>query len=311
MTQETKNKRLALSLAVLTAVTVMVGLMIRQQSSSDIDKDLFKVADQVNINQVILQRGSTPIELKYNRTLWLVNNQEADRQLIKVFFAAILQAEPKRKLTGAAADSLRSKMSSSGTSVTLSEGGQVVKAFHVLGSSSTSETYYQLAKDEDIYVVTIPGYRVYLASIFELSENDWRDKRIFNFNWQNFKSLTATFKASPTQNFSMSFQNQYFGIEGMLQADTTKVNDYLDAVSLLRADKILNAEEQKQYDTLSSSPDFTIAVSDIANRVMTLEVYIQPAQILGRWNQKEWVILSLRAVQPIARRRSDFMPAAR
>lgn len=308
MKQEQLNKRLIFSLALFSAAALLLFLWSAAEKTSDIDKSLFKVDDQVNIDRVIIERADEKIQLAYNQTTWLVNSLEADRQLIKVFFAAILQAEPKRKLSPSASDSIGAIIKKSGAHVILLEGQETKREFSVVGNAQKSETYYQLAGDEEVYVVTIPGYRVYLASIFELTQNDWRDKRIFNFNWQNFKSLNVAFPDDTRQNFTISFKDQYFAIDGAVNTDTTKLNDYLDAVSLMRADRILAPQNRPSYDSLlTGSPDFQITVEDIASRAIQLDVFMRAGQFIGKWDEKELVLFNSATIQPISRGRSYFI----
>lgn len=308
MIQEQLNKRLVISLVLLSAVTVVLFFMNASGKKSDLDKSIFKVDDQINIDNVVLERATEKIKLTYNKTIWQVNDFEADRQLIKVFFAAILQAEPKRKLSTAKSDSVSTLMKERGTHVTLWEGPEVRKDFYVLGNSQKSETYYQLAESSDVYMVTIPGYRVYLASIFDLSQEDWRDKRIFNFNWQNFKSLSASFPADVKQNFTISFKDQYFTIDGLVNTDTTKLNDYLDAISLIRAEQIVSGPKRSSYDSLlTGAPDFQISVEDIASRAIRLDVFVRAGQFIGKWDEKELVLFNSATIQPISKGRSYFI----
>jgi hypothetical protein len=154
-------------------------------------------------------------------------------------------------------------------------------------------------------VVTIPGYRVYLASIFELNANDWRDKRIFNFNWQNFKSLSASFPSEPQQNFTISFKDQYFGIDGLPLADTTKLNNYLDAVSLAQGDRIVSKEDASLSE--SATPDFQIEVNDIANRSFLLKVFTKPDQAIGQFNDSTFFLLNPGVIENIGRRKNYFL----
>ncbi len=304
--QEKKNIRLFISLIVLSMLTVILFTVSYSGKSTDVDKNIFKVSDQTDVDKVLLQSKQGSIELSYNRVNWQVNKKfDADRQLIKVFFAMIYQAEAKRKITGSKVDSLREMMVDQGIQVKLFAGDDIMKEFLVLGNPQKSETYFKLTDSPEVYVVSIPGYRVYLASIFELKANDWRDKRIFNFNWQNFRSLTATFPHDPKQNFTISFKDQFFGIDDMPSADTTKLNNYLDAVSLVQGDRIL---ESNEGDSLGNSgPDFEIDIRDIANRSYQLRVFLTGEKKIGRLNDSTLFELNPRALENIGRGKNYFL----
>ncbi len=304
--QQNRNIRLLASLALLSAATLAV-LVVGFKTGSEIDKNLFKAIDQSEISEVRFTSVKDTMQLKYDGAKWLVNGKEADRQLIKVFFATILQAEPKRKAAPSLVDSL--KKLNGAVKVTLLREGEILKEFFVAGNPTKSETYFYFTGG-DWYVVTIPGYRVYVASVFELNENDWRVRRIFNFNWQNFKSLRATFPQQPSEDFSITAQKQYISIEGM-DADTTKLLGYLDAVLQMPSDKILTTEEAKAYDSLlRTTPAVQVSIFDIANREWKLSVFgnsssQKPALAVAN---SEVVVLNAQAAAILLRGRIYFKP---
>ncbi|MFM8911853.1 MAG: DUF4340 domain-containing protein [Flammeovirgaceae bacterium] len=305
--QQNRNIRLTISLAVLSIATAVV-LVFGFSTGSEIDKGLFKVVDQSEVSEVRFTASKDPMQLKYDGAKWLVNGKEADRQLVRVFFATILQAEPKRKVASSLVDSLRKVTAA--VKITLRKDGEMLKEYFVAGNPAKSETYFYF-EGGDWYVVTIPGYRVYVASVFELTESDWREKRIFNFNWQNFKSLRTTFPQQQSEDFSITAQKQYIAIDGMEAADTTKLLGYLDQVLQMASDKLLSAEEAKSYDSLlNTSPAVTVSIYDIANREWKLSVFGTPlAQklVLAQSNQ-EAILLNAKAAAVLLRGRSYFKP---
>jgi len=307
-----KNIYLLLSLIVLSALLIALLVIGNDNNNTLVDKEIFKVDNQQKINSVVINKQNEKINLSYNGIKWVVNDSlEADRQLIQVFFATLLQAEPKRAISQKLSDSVAQRIIQFGTKVDLFEEETLVKSFFVLGNENKNETFYKLENDPQPYLVTIPGYKVYVAGIFELSAIDWRDKRIFNFNWQNFKQLTATFTSETKENFTISFQNGFFGIEGNPEADTTKLNNYLDAVSLLQTSHYIGADEQHQYDSLfNKAPNFSLVVNDIANRVYSLRVYNTPVNVTyvpAILNDREVILIDLNELLMIYRKRSYFL----
>lgn len=310
--QAKRNLRLLISLVILTGLCFGFIFLGNRSNTIEVDKDLFRVEDQTQVNKVILETSDKQIELSYDGSKWVVNKSfEADRQLVTVFFATIMQAEPKRPVAEILQDSLNQYIEKNGIHVKLFEGETLVKDFWASGNNRKTETYFQLTGDKTPYLVTIPGYRVYVASIFELPANDWRVKRIFNFRWETFKSLIASFPKEPREDFTISFKSQYFGIDGLPEADTTKLNDYLDAVSLINGARFVSTGESKVYDSLLlTAPDFIILVTDIANRTYQLEVFppaVGEAAILGRFNRESPVVFNRKEIALISRKRSYFV----
>lgn len=310
--QEKKNIQLLISLFAISALCIFFIFFRNTDQRADVDKNLFRVEDQTQVSKIIL---STPhknqeVEIRFDGTRWMVNNSfEADNQLITVFFATLLQAEPKRPVAETLQDSIATKMLKEGIHVKLFEGDQVVKDFWVSGNDQRTETYFQLADDKKSYLITIPGYRVFVASLFELSAVEWRDKRIFNFNWQNFKSLKTHFAQQANEDFTISFSNKLFGIDEVAVADTTKLSTYLEAVFNLQADQFVTTPTARYDSLLKTTPVYSITVSDIANRAYKVELYppLKGEQgIVGRVNDELPALFNPKQIAQISRKRSYF-----
>jgi hypothetical protein len=295
-----RNIYLFISLLLMLGLLVILVITGNLSERIQVDRNLFRVDDLTRIDRVLLQSPGQTLSLKYNGAKWMVNDSlEADSRTVQVFFATLLQAEPTRPVAQRQRDSLQTVMKEKGIKVSLFEGGALQKSFYVFGHDARSESYYLLSEDTQPYVVAIPGYRVYVAAIFTLAPTEWREKRLFNFNWQNFKSLTATFPASPRDNFSISFKDNYFGLDGNPEADTTKLNDYLDAVSLIRAARFVEKGERKYVDSLvKTAPQYHLEVSDIANRTYRLNVY-------GLDEDETFVVATFSNGQALLLRRED------
>jgi hypothetical protein len=303
-----RNTQLLILLITLLIVTAMLFLF-GNPNRSDVDKSLFKVADQNAIDKVIFESAKGKTELKFDGAKWKVNAaHEADGQLVTVFFASILQAEPKRKMTGVQQDSINTRMQNEGVKVSLWEGEKKSKEFWVVGNEQKTETYFQLMNDVP-YFVTIPGYRVYVASIFELAENDWRNKKVFNFNWQNFKNLKTHFSNQPNQDFTISLANKLFAIEEVAVADTTKLSSYLESIFNLQAEKILTKAEAGQYDSVFATvPVAEIEIQDIAKHTFGLKIFGgKEKNVVVAKMQDDAVLLKPQAVAGVVRRRDYFV----
>jgi hypothetical protein len=307
--QEKKNKRLLGLLVVLVFAVVGATWLSSRDGRSPVNKQLFSDLDLKEVSQVTLQSGDDTIVLRFNGGRWTVNEKfAADPSMIEVLFATLQQAEPKRPLAASQRDSIAAHLKDRGVKVSLSANDIVVKSFFAGGNGAKSQAYF-VASDQNVpYLMNIPGYRVYVSGIFELNESGWREKRVFAFNWRNFQLLEATYPSRKTDNFSVSMQNQYFSIAGMQAVDTTKLNDFLDNVSLLTADEFIGTTPQ--LDSLSTSaPIATLKVTDIAGRQYSWSVFppinkgeYLPALITGG----QWAIFHQNKIEGVVRPRSFF-----
>ena len=310
--QEKKNKRLLILFVSLTLLCICFYFFGKTNNQIEVDTSLFKLKDGTNVNRVVLESLTGKVALDFNGTRWSVNNNyEADRQLIKLLFATLEKAEPKRPVANSQLNSVDSIISKNGVTVNLYEDENLIQSFRVGGNVQKTEAYFQESIGQPSYVMTIPGYRLYVSYILELDESGWRDKRIFNFNWRNFKSLNMIVPGDPTQNFEVSFKDQFFGITGIVEVDTTKLNDYLDAVSLLSADQFIKPAFSSVYDSLlKTNASFRIEVKDIADKTYSLELFApikKDPNILGRLDEEHAVIFNRNNILPIAKKRGFFV----
>lgn len=311
MTQEKRNIRLLILFLVLTIVTGTVYWSGRTTHASPVDKTMFSVEDLNSIDEITLTSDTNKIDLKYSGSRWMINDRyPADRQLTELLFATLQQAEPKRAVAAAQRDSLRTALEKSGVKVSLLSQGKLEKSFFAGGNLQKTQAYFQLAPGGNPYVVTIPGYRVYTSGIFELTENGWREKRVFNFNWRNFKDLRAFNSANPKEDFTVEFTGQYFGVKDLSSIDTLKLNNYLDAVSLIQVAQYGTAgHHQKQYDSLvATMPATKIEVRDVADKIFSLSLYSPlrgDVQVLGKVGE-EPVLFNREDVNAIAKTRDYF-----
>ena len=310
--QEKKNKRLIISFIGLTLLCICFYFFGNTNSQIKVDTSLFKLKDGTNVNKVVLESLKGKVTLDFNGARWSVNNNyEADRQLIKLLFATLEKAEPKRPVANSRLNSVDSILSKNGVTVNLYENENLIQSFRAGGNVQKTEAYFQESIGQPSYVMTIPGYRLYVSYILELDESGWRDKRIFNFNWRNFKSLNMIVPGDPTQNFEVSFKDQFFGVTGITEVDTTKLNDYLDAVSLLSTEQFIKPGFSVLYDSLlKTNASFRIEVRDIADKTYSLDVFVpvkNDPNLLGRLDGNQSVIFNRNNILPIARKRDFFV----
>lgn len=303
---ENRNRYLLISLVMLSAVT-LAWYWYAQRDRSVVNKTLFRVDRLDEVDQVVLERGSDQVVLKFDGARWLVNNEVADRNLIDVLFATLQQAQPVRPLAQAQQDSVKQKLQAEAVHVRVMTGEEVLISFVAGGNARKTQAYF-FQQDEDVYLMAIPGYRVYVSGIFELDKNGWKDKHAFQINWRNFQSLSASFPRSPADDFKVSFTDGFFGIEELPATDTTRLNDYLDAVSFLTVDSYVSNDALRD-SLLSAQPALTLSLRDVANRTFVLSLYPNPrnpSHIAGIIDSTQLAWFERRLVEGILKTRSHF-----
>ncbi len=308
--QEKRNKRLIILFIALCCMTITTFWLNKNDGAVQVDKDLFKGFDLKTIDQIVLESKSGRIELKFNGAKWEVNNQfDADPAMIEVMFATLQQAEPKRLLGASLQDSITNALKIQGVKVSLLASGKTLSHFYAGGNVQKTQAYFCDGNDDPkSYLVTIPGYRVYVSGVFELPETGWKNKYVFGFNWRNFQSLQSKFPQNPDADFEIAFADNFFAVQGISDIDTTKVNDFLDDVSLLTVAEY--SDKEVFSDSLSRPlPYHVLRIKDIAQRSYTLQLY-PPADkgrpIPGLINGVQWAYFDPNQVQQLFKVRSFF-----
>ena len=272
-----------------------------------IDENAFAVVETEKVNRVTLTRATDTVSLVYDGSRWSVNGRDADVQMIKVLMATLRQARPHRPVATRITDTVKVQLARRGTRVSVEQSDGQRLSFVAGGNRGKTEAWFMNEGEEQPYIMIIPGYRVYVSGIFELDEGGWRNKRIFDFNWRNFKSLTASYPKEPASGFTVEMKQRYFGITGLDPVDTTKLNDYLDAVSLLLAKRFVSAS-----DTVGRGAAVArLEIFDIADRRYALDLFApkgEEPEAFGRLGDGQWVAFDRADVAAIVRRKGWFVP---
>jgi hypothetical protein len=308
--QRKRNIQLLFALGYLIATTVLVWFFFNRKREDVVDKNIFKVEDLKQIDKIVLTKNEKPIELKFDGARWRVNNQLADRSMIDVLFATLQQAEPKRAVSEAVEDSINALLKDEGVKVSLYSADDLQKEFLAGGNTKKTQAYFKSPGEDESYVVVIPGYRVYTSGIFELEESGWKDKYVFNFNWKNFQTLKSVTPGFPKNDFEIGMGKTYFEVKGLTAVDTTKLNDYLDAISFLTVDQFINKEEVKGYDSLITGEAFLeLQVSDVSGKIYSLSFYEtgDKTNVLGIIQGSQPAFFDKRKIAGILKKRDWFI----
>lgn len=306
---EKKNKRLALLTAVLLGAITVTWFTGSTGSDIEVNKNAFRVDDFTLIDRVEMTWKGRSVVLKYANRNWTVNDSfDADRDMVRVLFATLSQVEPQRPVNVKRRESVRAFLEKEGVHVKLFAGDELKLSFDAGGNPQKSEAWYQTGNDGP-YVMGIPGYRVYASGVFEQEELDWREKLVFDFNWRNFERLEAEFPKEPAQNFTVTLNNNLPDLLTIDEEDTTKVNDYLDAVSLLSVQRFYKPGQSRKFDSLINVPlSFSIRVHERGGREHRLDLFppLRGEQTaLGRWDTT-MVLFDRNDIVQIAKKKSYF-----
>jgi len=294
----------------LIAVTVIVYFTGSGRDQIDIDRSLFAYEEPALIDRVVFETNGDKTEIVFDGSSWKVNGKyKADPQRVKVLFAIIKQVRVRRPAARQLQDSLQNAMASDGTLVTFIQEGQPVHKVEVLGNDKNGITYMSEADDEEVYLTEIPGYRSYLAGIFTVDGNGWRDPLIFDVNWRNMQQVSLLFPKTPQSDFDIIYDNRQYQIAQLAKTDTTKLFNVLDDISLLFVNDYLSDAELESYSNQLKDTTATIVVQDVGRNNHTLEVFGEQAEgdvFLVRIDSADYGLLERNKLRPVLRPKRYF-----
>lgn len=273
----------------------------------DVPRDLFSIVNTNDISDVKFSTSSSNEMLQFDGSRWLVNQKyKADPQRVTVLFSVMKQLKVRKKVSRQLQGQVDSLFQLKGVTAEFSSGQNLKKKFSVVGDEDRRVTYFN--DGTETYIVQIPGYNVYLANIFELDENGWRDPLAFNLDWINLSSVDMIYPEKPDQAFKVSFIDRQYIMDGVAQPDSLKVTDFLDDVSRLFVNDYLFTSELGDYKEFLDNLQATVVVSDVGKNDYTIEFFekVDGNQIIARIDSTQYALIDYRKVKKILKPKSFF-----
>tara|TARA_B110000046_G_scaffold79903_1_gene88048 strand:- start:1390 stop:2316 length:927 start_codon:yes stop_codon:yes gene_type:complete len=241
--------------------------------SLSFDPDLFMITDTSEIER--FQFHSQMLDHYFSRQEgWKINNEfPSDPNLRKMLFTVSKRVKVSRALTGNEKSQLLERNEEMGTSVTLTVDGQE-RFYSVVGNANKTKTYF--IQNQEVYQVDIPGYQDFLASIYELKRDQWRDRLVFNGNWRTIQKMEVVYPDKSDNNLLIRFKETFYEVDGLDQIDSSAVVAYLNQFEYLQANERISPGFSAAFDSLSqTSPEVIISLSDIKYK-LPIQIRIFP-----------------------------------
>jgi hypothetical protein len=180
----------------------------------------------------------------------------------------------------------------------------------IAGGNGISISYFKYP-GEDPLIVYLPGYESYVTGIFEVTENDWRDRLIFRTSWLGLKELSITYPASPSDNVFIEPEDNLYRVENVSVLDTTNLMNFLDQVSYLYADQYISKGQILAYDSLIRTVPFAVFTIDAISLENPLQIRLFPSLPnenvrLGVINNMDMCLFRNERIDFIFKKRKDF-----
>lgn len=290
--QSRKNIVLLSVWVVLVLVTIGVyNYNPYERKSTSFEKDLFAIQDAgQSISSIELNGHGFKNKLEKKANSWVVNEDYLlDASMQEVFFKLLEQVSIQRPMVGEKSQEIKQNVLDSGVQVNIYGNEKILQSFTVGGNFDAMRSYF--VKGEEVYLMQLPGYQSYVAGIFEVSENDWRDRVIFEGTWQDMVRLKI--KRPDEELVEFKYDDRLLRIQNR-EADSSEVMNFVERFNYFFVDQFL----PKNHIALEKRESFTAAGTIEVealdkNKSLTLEFFKNPEfnAYLVQINEGEWAAI--------------------
>ena len=307
--QKKKNIQLLFALAMVIALIALLPLLKKKDSGLKVDRNLFTLDAQTVITDVILRTDSATNKLSYVNGKWRINDKyDLDRSMRDVFFSVLSQMEIKRPIAESQSDSIAQAIRSKGVKVAILNNADTVKWYSIWGDKN-SESSFVMGTNNQPYLIHIPGYRSYVAGIFEVPESDWRTRRVFSTTYTNLNELKLEY--SDGNSLTYRYKNSFFEIEEV-HADSTQLINSLENLLFLQTDQYMLPSEMHNYVDAnfdSGNPFVVISTTKLSGATEKVRLYDPKpgmAYYLGITPDSSFCLFNKKRLERILVKNKDF-----
>jgi len=234
------------NISILLALILVLGFIIYIfLAKSDLGQEILKKTKRIQentneITKIILNNktvclncpnGVKEVILERKKDNWYVNQQFiANERQIDLLLKTIKEMKIKRPIGVLERKNVLKRMDVQSTKVELFSNNENMKTIWVGGNTADQLGTYMIVKDTlntEPYVFHIPGFNGYLNSRFSCEENNWRDKKIFNFSNNDIKKVEIIDYEYPELSFSIEELKSTKYMLTHNNIDTVLINDTL------------------------------------------------------------------------------------
>ncbi|HRF75207.1 MAG TPA: DUF4340 domain-containing protein [Chitinophagales bacterium] len=259
--------------------------LIRDNEGSYSKKDTaFAVEDTTAIGKILLTnlKGDS-ILLEQNNGSWTMNKDYRPRpDAIHNLLNTMVQLEVKMPVAKSMHNTVVKKIAGKRTHVEIfNSKGEKTKGFYIGDNTDQLNGTFMLMENSDhAFVVNIPGFAGFAATVFFTDETDWKSKNIFAYKPDAINQIDITYNNLRDSSFSIVRKaDNTFELIGNNTINKPLnpeiVSYYLKQFGMLNAEYFI-LEPEKRDSLLATTPACIMSVTDNNKITTTLKIYYRP-----------------------------------
>lgn len=268
MSQKHKNITLLGILVLLIICSIILGVTDYSSVNTIENRKIFSVQDTSKVDHISIKSKSETIQLSKVDGLWMLNDTyKAEANIVKVLLSILKDVEVIRNVPKTQTENIADHIRENGFLIEISGDENLMQTFYSSGNNNKTVSYIMRDNENNPSIINIPGYESYVAGIFEISANDWRERVILSTNWRTLQKLHIDYAEYPELSLNIKFEFNFLNVEGVTNLDTAKMMSFIDKFNYLQTDRYINKGQYERYDSLLQTPKtVSMAIEDINER---------------------------------------------
>ncbi len=252
--------------AVIVALLISIFLLLQQDDTLSSEERIsisFALPFDKKADRIVIQEND--IE-QISADEWRINNKYGiDPEMLESLFAVLAKIEIKRPVPAGLRDNVAKAFVNNQVEIKIFERNIPLMSYSI--TAYEGETYAMIKGADMAYSIYIPGFPVDLFKIFNIDENEWRDKRLFKTHSRTVKTFESFEGKKGNSVLSVQFEtvaadSGYFRVKGLEQADQNKLIKFINNLERVRVAGFI--DETKAKEAIATGiPIAVFAVEDI------------------------------------------------
>ncbi len=260
-------KKTNLWLLITIVIILIVSLIVyfgKDNKKDAVYKD-FAIQDTASVDKIFLANRNTSVLLeRQDDNTWLLNKEyKARKDLVNLLLSTMYEIEVSSPVSEAKLDKVLKSLSVKGIKTQIYQNQKLTKTYYVGGVTPDNTGTYMIMENSELPFVThIPGFTGYLTVRYLPDLKEWRDKTIFNYNFNDIARVKIEYSKNPEEGFIIeknknnryelkNIDNQVVGFN----VDSLKIKDYIGRIKYLSFEAFIKDELQKhKLDSLKQEP---------------------------------------------------------
>ena len=244
------------------------------KSSGTIKPELknFAVEDTSDVDKIFLaDKSSHQVLLTKENNDWKVNGKYyARKDMIDNLMDVVRRITVRSIVAKAAQENIIKRMAAGSIKVEIYKKGELFKVYYVgSGTQDNMGSFMLLENSSAPFICFLPGHHGTITNFYMPLENEWRDRAIFRYGFQDMKSVTVEYPSDPANNFTIDIENNNSfrlrsGANGNYYPsfDTSKVKAYLLEFKNVSFEDFASVSREKMDSVRLKHHLFTISVKE-------------------------------------------------